>query len=79
MLTYIWYESKLKSSKQTGLAMIKQVWEKLTIRTNEPGVVAGNLEKSDKVQNIQIEKDEVVYEQATWRQYDTEHLDRSDG
>ena len=59
--------------------MIKQVWEKLTIRTNEPEFVAGKLEGNDKVRNIQIEKDKVIYEQRTWRQQDAEHLDRDDG
>ena len=59
--------------------MIKQVWEKLTIRTNEPEFVAGNLEGNGKARNIQIEKDKVTYEQRTWRQQDAKHLDRDDG
>ena len=59
--------------------MIKQVWQKLTIRTNEPEFVAEGLEKSDRVRNIQISERKVTYEQRTWEQADAEHLDRSDG
>lgn len=59
--------------------MIKKVWETLTIRTNEPEFIAERLEKSDKVRNIRIENDGVIYEQATWKQHDAEHLDREDG
>ena len=58
--------------------MIKQVWDKLTIRTNEPEFVAGNLEKSDKVRNIRIEGNKVIYDQSTWRQEDVNHTERSE-
>lgn len=59
--------------------MIKQVWVKLTIRTNKPEATAVNLAKSDKVRNIQVLEGKVEYEQIGWKQDNTEHLDREDG
>lgn len=58
--------------------MIKQVWDKLTIRTNEPEFIAGKLVNNSKVRNVRIEKDKVIYEQATWRQEDVNHTERSE-
>ncbi len=59
--------------------MIKQVWQKLTIRTNNPESTVSNLAKSDKVRNIHVLEGKVEYEQRTWKQDNTEHLDREDG
>lgn len=59
--------------------MIKQVWQKLTIRTNNPEATVSNLAKSDKVRNIQVLEGKVEYEQRTWKQDKTEHINREDG
>lgn len=59
--------------------MIKQVWQKLTIRTNNPEATVSNLAKSDEVRNIHVLEGKVEYEQLGWKQDNAEHLDREDG
>lgn len=59
--------------------MIKQVWDKLSIKTNEPEFIANRMANNPKVRNIQINGNKVTYEQRTWKQDNTEHLDREDG
>lgn len=48
--------------------MIKQVWEKLSIHTNEPEFVAERLGGNESVRNIEINGRCVTYEQLTWRE-----------
>lgn len=48
--------------------MLKEIWEKLTIRTNEPEFKADELAGNNRVRNVKIYGNKVTYEQKTWRE-----------
>ena len=48
--------------------MIKQVWEKMFIKTDDHENVKATLMKSSKVRNISITDKGVSYEQLKWRE-----------
>lgn len=52
--------------------MLKQQWEKLSIKTNEPEFLADKLSDNKKVRNIQVNDDVVSYEQLCWREEDND-------